>query len=61
MPASHVDHIMPKEKGGSDDDSNLQAINAECHKRKTIEDNGGTYKDRVRIGIDGFPVDTPPR
>jgi 5-methylcytosine-specific restriction protein A len=58
--ASQVDHIIPKAKGGTDAESNLQAINAECHKRKTAEENGGTYRDRIKIGVDGWPIDSPP-
>ena len=34
-PASEVDHIVNKAEGGTDDDSNLQSINADCHKLKT--------------------------
>lgn len=33
--ASEVDHIIPKFEGGTDEPSNLQAINPECHKKKT--------------------------
>jgi 5-methylcytosine-specific restriction protein A len=32
---SDVDHVIPKEEGGSDDDSNLQTICGVCHKAKT--------------------------
>lgn len=61
-PAHEVDHIMSKAKAAKlgwsaqrvDADSNLQAINRDCHKRKTIEDEG--RKVKVRIGLDGFPV-----
>lgn len=34
-PASQVDHITPKFKGGTDDPSNLQAICKKCHDKKT--------------------------
>ena len=34
-PASEVDHIVNKAEGGTDADSNLQAINKDCHKAKT--------------------------
>jgi len=52
--ASEVDHILPKVNGGTDEMSNLQAIHPECHKAKTIKDEGHTI--RVQIGIDGYPV-----
>lgn len=56
--ASEVDHIKPKGKGGTDDPANLQAIAADCHKLKTLEDNG--VKPRITIGLDGFPVEVHP-
>lgn len=34
-PAQAVDHIVPKSKGGTDDDDNLQAICKACHQVKT--------------------------
>jgi 5-methylcytosine-specific restriction enzyme A len=37
-PATQVDHIRNKEQGGSDDPSNLQAINVVCHKIKTARE-----------------------
>lgn len=37
-PASQVDHITNKAAGGTDDPSNLQAINALCHKIKTARE-----------------------
>ena len=33
--AEEVDHIVPRAEGGTDDDSNLQAISREHHKLKT--------------------------
>lgn len=38
--AHEVDHIIPVTKGGTDDPSNLQAINRDCHKRKSAVDAG---------------------
>lgn len=38
--ATEVDHIVPKSQGGTDDDSNLQAICSACHKAKTARDRG---------------------
>ena len=37
-PAKQVDHIIPKANGGTDDDSNLQAICVECHQQKTLRE-----------------------
>ncbi|MES0444966.1 MAG: HNH endonuclease signature motif containing protein [Desulfobacterales bacterium] len=37
-PGTQVDHIIPKAKGGSNDDDNLQAICNECHKTKTANE-----------------------
>lgn len=37
-PARHVDHVVPKFEGGSDDDSNLQSICLGCHAEKTAEE-----------------------
>lgn len=62
--ASEVDHVMSKaeckRRGWTveqiDADSNLAAINHDCHKRKTIEDQGGTMRERVEIGLDGWPI-----
>ncbi|MEP2103079.1 MAG: HNH endonuclease [Parasphingorhabdus sp.] len=41
--AREVDHIIPKEWGGSDDEGNLQSICIDCHKAKTAEE-GNTGK-----------------
>ncbi|EPT7065508.1 HNH endonuclease [Cronobacter sakazakii] len=38
-PAETVDHIIPKAYGGTDDDSNLQALCWSCHKSKTGREN----------------------
>lgn len=55
-PATEVDHIKPKAKGGTDEMSNLQAINTECHKRKTAAEQGRTIKQKVKVGLDGWPI-----
>lgn len=36
--AVQVDHIVPKAEGGTDDESNLQAICSDCHKSKTARE-----------------------
>ena len=33
--SAHVDHIIPKSRGGKDEMSNLQTLHAVCHQRKT--------------------------
>ena len=53
-PATEVDHITPKAKGGTDEDSNLQSICDDCHKAKTAADEGRTA--RRAIGLDGWPA-----
>lgn len=35
LPATEVDHRIPKFEGGTDAPGNLYAINSDCHKRKT--------------------------
>lgn len=37
--AREVDHIKPKEQGGSDNDDNLQSICIPCHRKKTGSEN----------------------
>lgn len=37
-PASEVDHIVNKAQGGTDDPSNLQAINPDCHRVKSARE-----------------------
>jgi len=34
-----IDHIVPLEQGGSNDDSNCQPLCYECHQAKTKEEN----------------------
>jgi 5-methylcytosine-specific restriction endonuclease McrA len=33
-----IDHIVPLEQGGSNDDSNLQPLCSECHETKTTRE-----------------------
>jgi len=63
LPATHVDHIISKAKWlevrgnliGVDHPSNLQAMNVDCHKLKTVLEKGM----RPRSGCDrnGWPSD----
>lgn len=38
-PASEVDHITPKARGGRDTRANLQSLCKTCHSRKTLIEN----------------------
>lgn len=49
-----LDHITPISKGGTNDETNLQFLCAECHRAKTARDLGHTYKPV--IGKDGWPI-----
>lgn len=51
---THVDHIKPKAKGGTDALSNLQVLCRSCHDAKTLADKG--IKPRLTFGADGWPV-----
>lgn len=36
---AHIDHIVPKSRGGRDVLSNLQLLHHECHSRKTARED----------------------
>ncbi len=36
VPGSHMDHIVPRSRGGSDDWANLQTLCASCHSRRDV-------------------------
>lgn len=38
--ATEVDHVIPKARGGADDESNLQSLCGPCHSRKTAREVG---------------------
>ena len=52
--ATVPDHIVPLAHGGSDEDSNIRCLCAECHLRRTAEQFG--LRRKVRIGADGWPI-----
>lgn len=47
------DHIVPLTKGGSDDDSNIRCLCADCHEVRTAEQFG--YRRRIEVNADGWP------
>lgn len=49
------DHIVPLAKGGTDDDSNIQCLCADCHDIKTRKDFGWR-KGKSIIDSDGWPI-----
>lgn len=61
---THVDHIVSKAKAKAmgwtrermDHPSNLQCINADCHKAKTEEEQGKALRPKVKVGVDGWPI-----
>lgn len=58
-PATAVDHIKPKAKGGTDDGDNLQAICEDCHRIKSAAEGHEAKGNAPRqaIGLDGWPID----
>ncbi len=44
--ATQVDHITAKERGGTDDAANLQAICVDCHKTKTANEGRRGWQKR---------------
>jgi 5-methylcytosine-specific restriction protein A len=41
--SGHVDHIVPKAHGGTDDSGNLQTLCRSCHSSKTATEDGGGF------------------
>ncbi|QZA52624.1 HNH endonuclease [Pseudomonas sp. 2hn] len=46
LPATEVDHRIPKFEGGTNDPSNLFAINENCHKFKTAAESARSRSGR---------------
>jgi 5-methylcytosine-specific restriction endonuclease McrA len=62
-PATHVDHIIPASRGGSDDDTNLAAMCVTCHNRKTAQEANALHPKRQsrRREPEAHPGDIPQR
>jgi 5-methylcytosine-specific restriction protein A len=46
-------HLVPLTQGGSDEDSNIRCLCAECHQDRTAEQFG--LRRTVPTGLDGWP------
>ena len=55
-PATSVDHIIAKAKGGTDDPSNLRSLCSACRAEKDAADRGATFRPKLTIGEDGWPA-----
>lgn len=53
--ATVPDHIIPLAKGGTDHDSNIRCLCADCHDEVTRQEFGWKPKAPT-IGVDGWPV-----
>lgn len=51
--ATVPDHIVPLTQGGSDEDSNIRCLCADCHQDRTAEQFG--LRRTVPTGLDGWP------
>lgn len=54
-PATDVDHVIALKNGGVDDESNVQSLCGDHHKKKTASDLG--YKPRYGADQSGWPQD----
>lgn len=52
--ATVPDHIIPLAHGGSDRDSNIRCLCAECHAKRTAEQFG--QRRMAGVGPDGWPI-----
>lgn len=53
--ATVPDHIVPLSRGGSDDDTNIRCLCADCHRSRTAEQFG--LRRTVGVGPDGWPAE----
>ena len=55
VPATVPDHIVPLSRGGTDNDSNIRCLCAECHRLRTGEQVG--FRQAQKIDVTGWPVE----
>ena len=51
-----VHHLKPRAAGGSHDPANLETLCGDCHLKADAEALGRTYRPRLIIGADGYPI-----
>ena len=57
---AHVDHIIDKVDGGTDDLSNLRSLCHSCHSKRTVKESGGFGNPKHRpAGIGGGAIRKP--
>ena len=54
-PATDVDHIVPRRAGGTDDESNYQALCHGCHAKKTSMEKTRRMAAKPMILLKGIP------
>ena len=52
--ATVPDHIVPLAHGGSDQDSNIRCLCADCHTKRTAQQFG--KRRTVAVAADGWPI-----
>jgi hypothetical protein len=52
-----VDHIVPRARGGTHEDSNLQPLCKNCHDAKSAKEYRGGLDTRMTINPDGTTYD----
>lgn len=58
-PATSVDHVKAKAKGGTDDPSNLEGICDHHRALKDALDRGRPLRPRVAVDAEGWPLARP--
>lgn len=65
LKGNEVHHIVSKDRAKTlgwtaqetDNPLNLQCVNTECHKRITAAEQGRMLKPKIKIGLDGYPIE----
>ena len=55
-PSSHVDHIVPRSRGGADSTGNCRGLCTSCHNRRSAGGRNGPLR-AIGCDADGTPLD----